>query len=89
VIHKPPSISVSDLMISNNEHLLMEPIGDARGLLGREVRRRSGGGYVIADALAPGCKVGVREVLSKWTQTYTQEAGMAHGSRGSQRWSRI
>lgn len=39
--------------------LLLYPIADAEGLLGRSVRTSSDGAWTIADARAPGCRVEV------------------------------
>jgi hypothetical protein len=60
---------------AGSEHLLYEPTGNASGLLGRAVTMGPDGQLVIAEELAPGCHVTMREVQSSWTRTYAEDIG--------------
>ncbi len=66
-------------MQDSAEHLLIEPIGDPEGLLGRPVKALAGGGYQIADARSPGCRMNAKEVVSEWNRTFHQEAERVAG----------
>ncbi len=71
--------TVPNTMMDSGEHLLVEPVGDAKGLLGRPVTIQPDGGIEIADALAPGCEITVRETLSSWKRTFHQGADKVAG----------
>ncbi|MBZ5712154.1 DUF4384 domain-containing protein [Nannocystis pusilla] len=55
---------------SSDTHFLLEPTGDAEGLLGRQVRVTSAGAWTIADERAPGCEVRVKESSSSYKKKY-------------------
>ncbi|MDC0675575.1 hypothetical protein [Nannocystis radixulma] len=55
---------------SSDTHFLLEPTGDAEGLLGRQVRVTTAGAWTIADERAPGCEVRVKESSSSYKKKY-------------------
>jgi hypothetical protein len=55
--------------------LLLNPTGDPEALLGRVVTADPGGGWVVADARAPGCEVGVRRVQSHYAREVLEDTG--------------
>ncbi len=77
---KPPVVTPDKLPgADTGEHFLVQPTANAEGLLGREVTRASDGGWVIADALAPGCERTVRGEESVWTRKQQQAAERVAG----------
>ncbi|HKO90214.1 MAG TPA: hypothetical protein VJU61_03615 [Polyangiaceae bacterium] len=60
---------------AGDDHLLYQPLANAADLLGRAVTRGADGAWVIAEELAPGCHVNEREVTSRWTREYEEDAG--------------
>lgn len=65
--------NVGNVETPASQQLLLVPVGDAEGLLGREVQISDDGGWTLADARAPGCEVRVKQEESQYTRTYSAE----------------
>ena len=66
--------------------LLLTPVGDPDGLLGRMVEQDASGAWVVADARAPGCEVKINRVPTSFIRKYLEDAGkVASLSVGSER----
>ena len=66
--------------MASGEHLLIEPDGNPRSLLGRPVTLNAEGGVEIGEALAPDCDlVNVQEKKRGFDKTFHQETRKAAG----------
>jgi len=59
---------------TDQNHLLLFPIGDAEGLLGRAVQRTEDGRWTIADARTAGCEVKVTRTQAAYEVERTVDA---------------
>ena len=70
--------------------MLLTPVGDPDGLLGRLVEQDAAGAWVIADARAPGCEVSIKRVPMGVTTEHVEEARrVASFAVGSERLARL